>query len=244
MALMTFSRFEKKYLLTEEKKNILCSFLLDYLELDQYNKNNSFYSIYNIYYDTTNNELIRNSIEKPIYKEKLRLRSYKVPLCDDDIVYLEIKRKALKKVNKRRVSLTYKEANDYIVNNIRPKRDDYISNQVLNELDYLLSRYKFIPNYFISYDRVAFFAKDDSSIRITFDKNIKERKENVNFDSIAGSNILPNSTWLMEIKVGNSFPIWLANKLSELEIYPVSFSKYGMAYKINREKEVLNYVDN
>lgn len=235
MALQTFSRFEKKYLLTENQKNQLVPYLLDYLELDPNNKENSFYSIYNIYYDTLDNHLIAESIKKPVYKEKLRLRSYNFPVKDDDMVFLEIKKKSEGKVNKRRIIITYKEACDLINKGLDPLFDEknYLNQQVLKEIKYILKTYKLVPNYFIAYDRIAFFAKDDPSIRITFDKNIRQRTKDVTFTNQEGTNILKDNMWLMEIKVGNSLPLWLTRKLSELQIYPTSFSKYGKAYQNN-----------
>ena len=68
--------------------------MFDYMELDKYNKNGQFYSISNIYYDTDDNRLIRSSIEKPVYKEKLRMRSYGTPNAHDK-VFLEIKKKTM-----------------------------------------------------------------------------------------------------------------------------------------------------
>ena len=83
-------------------------------------------AICNIYFDTADDELIRTSIEKPFYKEKLRLRSYGTPDNDNSKVYLEIKKNTILWFIKRRISLTLKEAKDYLLNGIRPAKDSQI----------------------------------------------------------------------------------------------------------------------
>lgn len=104
MAIEVFSRYEKKYLLTEDVYLWLLDKITPYMEPDKFNKNGQLYNIANIYYDTPKDALIRASIEKPVYKEKLRLRSYGVPSLNDK-VFLEIKKKYKGLVNKRRTTL-------------------------------------------------------------------------------------------------------------------------------------------
>lgn len=108
MAIKSFKRYEKKYLLTGEQYEKLIPRLLEYMKMDDHCVNNS-YSIYNIYYDTDDNSVIRHSISKPYYKEKLRLRSYKIPQSPSDKVFLELKKKINKIVNKRRAIITLME---------------------------------------------------------------------------------------------------------------------------------------
>lgn len=226
----TFSRYEEKYLLTKVEYLEMLEYLKKYCTLDAYCANDQTYKIYNIYYDTEDNNLIRHSIEKPKYKEKLRLRSYTFPLKKDDLVFLEIKKKIYGKVNKRRIGIDYKTALDYLAHHNKPIFDDYLSNQVLKELDYFLDKNIVKPNYVISYDRLALFTIDNS-IRITFDSNIKSSKVNDNLDLQDENKILEDEIVLMEIKLKNNFPIWLVKKMSELSLYSRSFSKYGKAYE-------------
>jgi VTC domain. len=93
MAIKSFKRYEKKFLISEDKYNELVARLLEYMDYDKYCQRGNTYSIYNIYYDTQNSDVIRHSISSPYYKEKLRLRSYKVPTSKDDKVFLELKKK-------------------------------------------------------------------------------------------------------------------------------------------------------
>lgn len=228
-----FQRVEKKYLMTAETYQLFQKEIQDYMQADQY----GLHTICNIYFDTISDELIRNSIEKPVYKEKLRLRSYGIPNYNSQ-VFLEIKRKYKGIVYKRRVAMTLKEASYYLEHGIRPKNDS----QILKEIDYFIKFYKPIPKLYLAYDRVAFFGKEDNNIRMTIDANIRSRKDDLALEQgDRGELLLEQDMYLLEIKVPNAYPIWLAEILSKLEIYPISFSKYGNIYKQNllKEKEEL-----
>lgn len=221
----TFKRVEKKYLLDEEKHRQLMERLEPYMQLDEY----GLHTICNIYYDTEQFDLIRRSIEKPPYKEKLRLRSYGVPEADSK-VFLEIKKKYKGVVYKRRISMTLQEAEDYLEGRAPLPSDG----QIEREVDYFVRFYQPKAKMYIAYDREAYFGKEDASLRITFDQNIRSREEDIVLEGgDAGKLLLEKGCRLMEIKTGGALPMWLANILSELAIYPTSFSKYGNIYKEN-----------
>lgn len=141
MAIEVFNRYENKYLFDHESYLKLYYELLEYMEPDAYNKQHEFYSITNLYYDTPQNSLIRSSLAKPKYKEKLRIRAYGIPEGDTR-VYLEIKKKVLGLVNKRRTSLTLKEAYAFIESGREPEFESYMNKQVIGEIKYLLTRYE------------------------------------------------------------------------------------------------------
>jgi hypothetical protein len=114
MALTTFKRYEKKYLITENQFQILNYHIEKHMVLDKFNENGDPYKIYNIYFDTPDNQIIRHSLSKPYYKEKLRLRSYGIINNDEEMVFLELKKKIGGIVCKRRAILTYKDAKDFL----------------------------------------------------------------------------------------------------------------------------------
>ncbi len=231
MAIEVFSRYENKYLIDEKTYHFLTSHMNEYMRTDKYNKDNEFYNIANIYYDTENDELIRKSIEKPVYKEKLRLRSYGVPNFSDT-VFLEIKKKYKGLVNKRRTKLQLSDAYALVNEGVNPPDYDYINKQVLNEIQYFLSRYKLVPKVYLTYDRRAYFAKDDFDFRVTFDTNIKSRRKEVCLEAgNYGDLLIGNDLWLMEVKSSMAVPVWFSDLLSEAKAFSSSFSKYGTEYK-------------
>ncbi len=247
MAIQTFERQEIKFLLSGEQYEALGEVIDHYMNPDPYCVDGKTYGIYNVYYDTANDDLIRQSIEKPYYKEKIRLRSYMSPTGPDDRVFLEIKKKIGGIVNKRRVTMTLREAEEYIRNGTYPADNGkYIQRQVLKELDVLLERYPVTPKQYISYERAAYFGKDDNSFRLTFDKNITARRTEVDLGTESyGEQLISPSSRLMEVKISNSMPMWLAKELAALKIYKISFSKYGRAYqneiKRKLEKRSIKY---
>ena len=224
-----FKRVEKKYMLTREQYEYLINAISPYMAPDQYGET----EIRNIYFDNADNELIETSLLKPTYKEKLRLRSYGVPKMDST-VFFEIKKKYRGIVYKRRISMKLKEAYAYIDGGKLPES---IEGNIPTEIDYMMNRYSLTPKAFISYKRVAWTCESDPDLRITFDRDITARYDDTRLESTAdGHKILPKDTVLMEIKIPGAMPLWLAHILSEKNIFPHSFSKFGTAHVQNQIK--------
>ncbi|WKY48254.1 polyphosphate polymerase domain-containing protein [Eubacteriaceae bacterium ES3] len=235
MVIKTFKRYEKKYQLTVSQYEQLLPILLKEMEPDLYTKENQFYSIYNIYFDTPQYDLIRHSLSKPYFKEKLRIRSYSIPNKADEPVFIELKKKIGGIVNKRRATIPLTDAYSFISNRKKPHTENSLDNQVLDEIDYFLQTHHLEPKAFISYDRAAYVGKSNPDMRITFDFNLKSRQFDLSLEKGAyGDNLIPESTYLMEVKIPGTIPIWLAHAFSELGIFSSSFSKYGTAYKNER----------
>lgn len=231
MAIEVFNRYEKKYLLDDKAFRHFYNHLLEYMDLDDYNKHHEFYTICNIYFDTKNDALIRNSLAKPKYKEKLRLRAYGIPKMDAK-VYLELKKKVLGLVNKRRTSLKLDEAYEFVRTGIEPEFKDYMNKQVIQEIGYFLQRYDLEPKVYLAYERKALFSKENRDLRITFDTNIRSRRYDVKLESgNYGEKLLEPGQWLMEVKAEKTIPLWLSKLLSEHRMFRTSFSKYGNEYK-------------
>ena len=219
-----FKRYELKYLLTPEQKEKVLAAMQPYMKLDKYGRT----TIRNLYYDTDTYLLVRRSIEKPAYKEKLRIRSYSQASADST-VFVELKKKYKHVVYKRRISLPYTDAAAWLSREKHPAKHT----QIANEIDYFLDYYGSLhPTVFLSYVREAYYANDGSDFRVTFDDNILCRQEELSLDSeVYGISILPEGKVLMEIKCSGGIPLWMAHVLSEEKIYKTSFSKYGTAYE-------------
>lgn len=243
MAIEVFNRYESKYLMDDEAYRRIYAALLEYMEKDEYNRN-EFYSISNLYFDTEHDTLIRTSMMKPKYKEKLRLRAYGVPDSDAK-VYMEIKKKVCGLVNKRRTALKLNEAYDFVRTGVAPELKSYMNPQVVNEITYFLRLYDLQPKLYLSYDRKALFSKESRDLRITFDTNIRCRRYDLKLEQgDYGEQLLEPGQWLMEVKAEKTVPAWLSHMLSEHQLYRTSFSKYGNEYKKllrNNQKERVLY---
>ena len=225
MAFQTvFKRYEIKYMITLEQKAKVLDAMKPYMKLDKYGRT----TIRNIYYDTDTYLLIRRSIEKPTYKEKLRIRSYG-RAKPDSTVFVELKKKYKHVVYKRRISLPETEAMEWL----GKERHCHKHAQISEEVDYFLDYYKTLrPSVFLSYEREAFYANDGSDFRVTFDDTILCRQEDLSLESeVYGTPILPEGMVLMEIKCSGGIPLWMTQVLSKEHIYKTSFSKYGTAYR-------------
>lgn len=220
----TFKRVEKKYLLTKEQACELSDALGERAVLDAY----GLHTVCNIYYDTAVHELARRSIDKPVYKEKLRLRSYGVP-TETSEVYLELKKKWKGTVYKRRAEMPLYTAKAYLEHDIYPKDHDC---QILREIDYALHFYPLQPSLFLAYDRQAYCLAGQDSVRFTIDRRIRSREDAL--DLLAGDEgelLFDEDIRVLELKAPFALPKWFVSLLSELRIYPNSFSKYGSIYK-------------
>ncbi len=217
-----FRRYEKKYLLTREQYEAFRLGMAPHMKPDEHPR----YSISNVYYDTENYDLIRASLEKPVYKEKLRMRSYGVP-GSRDAVFVELKKKYDGVVYKRRVTMEMGDAAGYL-SGARPGD----GSQICREVDWFLRLYRPEPKVFIAYDREAWAAADGGELRITFDTALRARDRDVDLQlGDQGVPLLPQGLYLMEIKIPGAAPLWLARLLSETGVFSSSFSKYGTYYK-------------
>lgn len=220
----TFQRYEIKYLLTQQQKQAVLKAMQPYMKLDSYGRT----TIRNIYYDTDTYRLIRRSLEKPAYKEKLRIRSYQMA-APDDPVFVELKKKYHSVVYKRRLTLTETKARVSFTNGFPLP----VHSQIAEEIEYFRSYYQGLhPAVFLTYEREAFYALDQSDFRVTFDENILYRTNDFSLGSkVYGTRLIHQAETLMEIKTAGGLPLWMCHELSRLKAFHSSFSKYGLAYQ-------------
>ena len=248
-----FNRVEKKYLVKRSDYNFLFAEIKKHMKKDKY-----FHSeVYNIYFDTDNYDLIVQSIDRPIFKEKLRARSY----GGFDKVFLEIKTKIkgaayrddfLEKDDleddnnfgfKRRVLITHKDFNELLKNKTSVeelasrKIEEKTDLQIAKEVDYIIKKFNLKPKILIYYNRESFTGEND--LRITFDKNLRFRHENIRFrKNFKDKSFFKNEKdIIMEIKANGAMPLWLVKTLSAAHIYPEQFSKVGKVYETLRKEQ-------
>ena len=233
MAQEIFKRVEEKWLLPKEEYRRLLPELRKHMEEDVYGK----YTISNIYYDTKDFRLIRESLEKPVYKEKLRLRLYG-DADENGKVFAEIKKKYKGIVYKRRIGMKLKDARRWLNYGIAPaegnggKAASFTEKQIFREISYMKDRYGLRPAVFIAYDRTALAGTEDPELRVTFDTNIRCRTTDTDLASgNQGMQLLPPDTVLMEVKIPGALPLWMAELFERITPYQQSFSKYGTYYE-------------
>ncbi len=218
-----FRRHEKKYFLSPKQQELFLAGARDYMKDDVHKS----YTICNIYYDTDDWSLIRKSLEKPDYKEKLRVRSYGVPEAQDN-VFVEIKKKYDGIVYKRRVVMEAGKVKDYLSGSGHASPEGQIS----HEIDWFQKFHHAKPKVFIGYERLALAGIQDQDLRVTFDTDIRWR--DTDLDLMCGDHgmlILPEDTIVMELKIQDAVPLWLSHLLNDVGAFPTSFSKYGTCYK-------------
>jgi len=218
-----FERKEKKYLLSEGQYDALFRVLKDRLLEDEYSRT----TIMSLYYDNADYDLLGRSADRPMYKEKFRIRSYGVP-DDDSAVFAEIKKKFDGVVYKRRIQGKYREILDMLEGNMLPDRDIQIQKEIL----WMKERYDLIPAAFIGYDRTAYTSPEDPGFRLTLDSDIRYRLTELDLRKGDRGILLREPGFrIMEIKTAGNMPLWLTQILSEKKIYSGSFSKIGTCYK-------------
>lgn len=227
-----FKRYEIKYMLTQQQKQLLLQVMAPYMQIDAYGRT----TIRNVYFDTDNYRLIRRSLERPAYKEKLRIRSY----CraeETAPVFVELKKKYKGVVYKRRVVMPRQQAMQWLCGGAGcPEKS-----QIADEIDYFCSFYQNLrPTVFLSYEREAYYSLNGDDFRVTFDENILSRQEAICLgEDVWGTPLLQEGMVLMELKTPGGIPLWMTDFLTRQRLYKTSFSKYGTAYskqilKINR----------
>ena len=219
-----FKRYELKYFLSPAQKKAVLTAMEPFMHLDDYGRT----TIRNLYYDTPNYRLVRQSLERPVYKEKLRIRSY-TQADHLSPVYVELKKKYDGVVYKRRIALPEQEAMEWISGSFPCLQED----QIVREIDYFKDFYAQLePKVFLSYEREAYYALDGSDFRVTFDESILCRQRNLSLcEGVWGTPLLRTGQTLMEIKCSGGIPLWMTEILSGQRIYKSSFSKYGSAYQ-------------
>ena len=218
-----FKRYEKKYLITPEQGAALRDICSQHMRPDKYGE----YLVQNVYFDTENWDVIRFSLGKPLFKEKLRLRCYDVS-HEESHLFLELKKKYKGVVYKRRLAIPMKSLFGKDVRDIVADG----SSQISREIDFYLRANAVREKIYISYRRTAFAGVKDNGLRVTFDADLAFRLDCLDFSyPCSGHSIIPDGKMLMEIKTLGGIPLWMTHALCENKIYPTAFSKYGACYK-------------
>lgn len=241
--LAVFERKETKYRIDAQQHAAIRAALEGRMEPDAY----GLVRVESLYFDTSERLLIARSLEKPLYKEKLRVRSYGRPEPDSR-VFVEVKKKFRGIVYKRRVGMSVEAARAYLdgapyeracrdrpLLDARAQATSFAprSLQIAREIDAFVARYApLAPSMRIACNRVAYAPVADdvpSDLRITFDTGLSYVDE-LDPQHPCGT-LLGAGEAIMEVKARGSYPLWLAHALAQADVKPSSFSKYGAAYR-------------
>lgn len=244
-----FERKEIKYRLSSCQHQAMVASLGGIMVPDVYGHT----PIVSLYLDTPDRSLVARSLEKPLYKEKLRMRSYGVPR-ENDRVFIEVKKKFDGIVYKRRVGLSYAAARAYLggvpyeracAQYPLPDQDMAQesllpgSSQIAREIDrFIFQHGPLCASMTIFCRRTAYVCVDafeqensEDGLRITFDEAIAYQDLLSPGEESTWKPLLGKEEAVMEVKSAGPFPLWLVRALDECRAYPSSFSKYGKAYQ-------------
>ena len=257
----TFARKEKKYLLSPGQFDSLMGEIGGRLEEEPFGRS----KVSSLYYDTPAFELIGRSMEKPLYKEKLRIRSYG-EYDPDAAVFVELKKKFKGIVYKRRVRMAERAAYLFMGGRpyeqacraypLHPRVEDegascisiQVEQQIAHEIEACICRYPGLtPSMMVVVDRLPLHTVDGNDVRITFDIDPRYRCEGLAFSQrLAGDPIFPDGEVVMEVKCQAAYPLWLVRALDRVGAYCRSCSKYGTAYQLMRSGQpthVVHHID-
>ncbi|MDO5042471.1 MAG: polyphosphate polymerase domain-containing protein [Slackia sp.] len=249
MAEFHFERKEVKYRLSAVQHKAILSAFRGRLAPDVYGSS----LVKSVYFDTDKRDMIAHSLEKPLYKEKLRVRSYGTP-SESDLVFVEVKKKYDGVVYKRRIAMSYAAARAYLGGTsyeaacaAYPLDNPGVSNafspvniQVAREIDAIMHRWgplrasmltTCVRTAYGPIDESGAGVADEEGLRVTFDASLGYCDLHAPRAGVKTFPLIGPEETIMEVKSRGPYPLWLADALDACGAYPSSFSKYGEAYR-------------
>lgn len=239
-----FKRHELKFLLSRKEHDSLRKAILPYMDYDKYGNSEGEYNIVSLYYESFDKRIYYETVNKLRFRQKLRLRVYDNATLSSPS-FIELKQKFKNVVNKRRTLIPLEDA--YNILSEPYNRDvihhKYASNpQILKEALHFKEFYNLEPSIVVSYDRQAFsgIAENEKDLRVTFDYNLMCRSEDLELENgPEGFHFVDTDTVILEVKVSNSVPFWLARILSDFNFTKQGFSKFCTSIDLLEDKRLL-----
>ena len=226
--LTSYSRYEYKYVITEETAGHLRSALSPFIIADPYGDESGAYTVSSLYFDTKRNSYYYDTLNREFYRQKLRLRTYGEPREDSES-FFELKLKYGSVSTKRRFPVPLRDALESIAAGTAS-----FSGGLLREIAYCIESEKLVPASVVSYERQAFVAREEAldgalcdDLRVTFDRAIRVRRDDLSL--LLGSHgepTAPADTVVLEVKFNKCIPREIAETLSAFDLRKRSFSKY------------------
>ena len=224
-----FNRFELKYLINLRQAEQFKSALRAYLVPDEHGTHNGRYSLSSLYYDSPD---LRCDWEKGYglrFRRKLRIRHYETDetLTEETPIFLEIKQRIDRVTQKRRAVLSYGDALRLCNDRQLPEGSEE-DRTTLEEMYVFLWQYNLRPVSIVRYDRQAFIGTEyDVGLRVTFDTNLtfQSHRLYIHEEPSPLPMLSPNQV-VLEIKVNERIPTWLAGLIADNNLKMVRVSKY------------------
>jgi hypothetical protein len=224
-----FQRFEFKYQMPAETIEGIIPELLKYMNPDPYARDlpNSSYFVGSLYYDSAGLDCYYQKLAGLRSRRKLRIRFYEADLLDSSSVFVEIKKKYDAVVVKDRVSLSYGECKEMMLNNQLPKEQQYSDRDDDFLRDFLrMKLYNgMMPQNLVMYHRRPFISKVDPHFRVTIDHNLRTYAARWIDEHVPSTPVNPGFV-ILEVKFNNVLPFWFHRIIQRYNLEQRPFSKY------------------
>lgn len=247
---MKSMRLEYKFLIPESKIDQVRDALLPFVNIDEYaaGREKKEYTVRSIYFDSGKLDDYRDKLAGIKIRKKLRIRGYN-ELNGNSMVFLEVKRKYENNISKNRAPLLYNDLPELLLTadfeRFLLKKKKYLDVQNdANKFFYSLISKNYIPVVLVVYEREAFFYKYDSTLRITFDKNLRSKPLPSLTELYDDDNLKPSmrDNFILEIKFFNGYPTWLQSIVSKFNLQRRAISKYTIS--VDNHTELLKFINN
>lgn len=230
--LRSFNRFELKYLLDLRQAEQFKKDIVPYLIPDNHGSDNGRYTITSLYYDSPNLCCYREKVDGLKFRRKLRIRRYENAqvLTEETPVYVEIKQRYDRVTQKRRAILTYGESLRLCNDRQIPKHapDD---SATIEEIYTFCWQYHLQPTSIVRYKRQAFVgSKYEPGLRVTFDTDLTYQMHHIHLhEPYTGTSMLAPNLVVLEIKINERLPRWLADLIARHNLSITRVSKYCLS---------------
>ncbi len=229
-------RFELKYHIPFQQYLAIRNALVPYMKQDEYTQPSGRYIVRSLYYDSDDYQAYYEKIGGDYGRIKLRIRSYSDKASEAGLLKVELKTKFGTSMEKYSTFVTREDYEYFLAKNHWPKTSD----QVLMEFERLYHLRALKPKVLLDYRREGYNCRDGSSLRLTFDHQVKSASSSSLFpDPVFFRNHYGHSTIILEIKCQGKQPAWLAAIVRQQGLRFIANSKYVQAIEISRP-DVIN----
>jgi hypothetical protein len=224
-----FNRFELKYVVDVIRARAFLADLMPFMRPDRHAGPSGRYRVVSLYYDSPRYHCYRAKVEGLKFRRKLRLRVY--PASDGSpprVAMVEIKQRINLTVQKRRVALALDAAEALCGGREGPLCPEGPDRAVEDEVRTMVAAMQLRPSAVIAYERRPLTGcVYEPGLRVTVDTGVAARVHALDVGAGARNHfLLPPSLCILEVKVNERIPRWLARLLASHDFCLQRVSKY------------------